>query len=336
MDGKDAVRMWGIHTRDEDLFLSKGVIAIGWEEMGDLTRIEATRDAFKKICEQCNPDFTKIGIAHGAGQVYRFACEVNVGDIVVFPSKTDRKINIGRIESDYYHEEGCATYSHRRKVKWLKHLPRTDFSQGALYEVSAAMSFFSVKNYYDEFMKALDKGFVPQSDDDVEDESIGATSEEIEQSSKDYILKELSRSLKGYDLEDFVAKLLNAMGYRTTVSKHGGDRGVDITAYKDELPPRILVQVKSNDGDISESKLQSLKGAMKEGDYGLFVTLSDYTKNARHYLDNTPIIRGINGNDLTTLVLRYYENLDDKYKQILHLKKVYIPVAEEQPEGEDA
>ena len=61
------------------------------------------------------------------------------------------------------------------------------------------------------------------------------------------ILKELSRRLKGYDLEDFVADLLRAMGYRTIVSPHGGDSGIDITAYKDELPPRILVQVKSRD-----------------------------------------------------------------------------------------
>ena len=90
----------------------------------------------------------------------------------------------------------------------------------------------------------------------------------------DYILKELSRNLKGYDLEGFVADLLRAMGYRATVSPKGSDGGVDITAYKDELPPRILVQVKSQDGDIRESTIQSLRGAMKEGDYGFFVTLS--------------------------------------------------------------
>ena len=57
-----------------------------------------------------------------------------------------------------------------------------------------------------------------------------------------------------------------------------------IGEYKDELPPRILVQVKSQDGDIRETTIQSLKGAMREGDYGLFVTLSNYTKNAKNIL----------------------------------------------------
>ena len=52
------------------------------------------------------------------------------------------------------------------------------------------------------------------------------------------------------------------------------------------MPLRIVVHVKSQDGDIRETTIQSLKGAMKEGDYGLFVTLSDYTPNARKYLVN--------------------------------------------------
>lgn len=115
------------------------------------------------------------------------------------------------------------------------------------------------------------------------------------------------------------------MGYRAEVSQHGGDSGIDITAYKDELPPRILVQVKSSDSDIRETTIQSLKGAMREGDYGLFITLANYTKNAQNYLKNTPIIRGINGTELVELVLKYYDGLSDKYRQMIPLQKVYIP-----------
>ena len=143
-------------------------------------------------------------------------------------------------------------------------------------------------------------------------------------------MKELSRNLKGYALEEFVADLLRAMGYRTTVSPQGGDSGIDITAYKDELPPRILVQVKSQDSDIKETTIQSLKGAMREGDYGLFVTLFNYTKNAQKYLESTPIIRGINGTELVDLILKYYEDLDIKYRKMIPLKMVYIPVPKQE------
>lgn len=327
----DEKRIWGIHTKDDNMFLQRDVIAIGWKDMGDLSKIDASRDAFKEKYLQVYPDAKKGSVANGAGMLYRFACEVHVGDYVVFPSKIDRMINLGVIEGGYEYDADAAEYVQQRKVKWLKHIPRTAFSQGALYEVGSAMSFFTVKNYADEYLAALDKGFKKTAitTDGEEDESVGATAEEIIESTKDFILKELSKNLKGYALEEFVADLLRAMGYRTTVSSQGGDSGIDITAYKDELPPRILVQVKSQDGDIKETTIQSLKGAMREGDYGLFVSLSNYTKNAQKYLDSTPIIRGINGMELVALVLKYYDDLSEKYKKMIPLKMVYIPVAKE-------
>ena len=328
MDGNlEERKVWGIHTQNDSLFLNQGLIAIGWRDFGDLTKVEATRDAFKAHYIEAYPGAKKGQIANGAGMLYRFYHDVQIGDYVIFPSKTDRKINIGTVEGDYYFQDNDGEYVQRRKVKWLKHVPRLSFSQGALYELGSAMSFFSVKSYADEFLSALDKDFKKAVDsDDAEDESVGATADDIIENTKDFILKELSHQLKGYDLEAFVADLLRAMGYRTTISPHGGDSGIDITAYKDELPPRILVQVKSQDGDIKETTIQSLKGAMREGDYGLFVTLSNYTKNAQKYLDNTPIIRGINGTELVDLILKYYGQLSDKYRKMIPLKMVYIPV----------
>lgn len=323
-------KVWGIHTLNDNLFLSKNLIAIGWREFGDLKNVEGSRDAFKAHYAEVYPDVKKGQIPTSSGMLYRFLYEAQIGDYVVFPSKIDRKINIGIIESDYYFEDADGEYVQRRKVKWLKHVPRTSFSQGALHEVGSAMSFFSVKNYADEFLSALDKDFKKKVDDDVEDETVGATAEDIIESTKDFVLKELSKKLKGYDLEEFIADLLQAMGYRTTVSPHGGDSGIDITAYKDELPPRILVQVKSGDGNIKETTIQSLKGAMREGDYGLFVTLADYTKNARKYLEGVPIIKGINGTELVDLILKYYDDLSDKYQKMIPLKMVYIPVPREE------
>lgn len=324
------IKIWGIHTQDEGLFLKDDKIAIGWKEMGDLGAIPANRDDFKEKYIEAFPDAKKGSIPTGVGMLYRFCYEVQKGDYVVYPSKSDRMVNIGQVTGDYKYVADAHEYVQQRDVKWLKHIPRTYFSQGALYEIGSALSFFAVKNYADEFLAALDKGFKKSTVATDEDDTIGATAEDIIESTKDFILKELSRNLKGYALEEFVADLLRAMGYRTTVSAHGGDSGIDITAYKDELPPRILVQVKSQDSDIKETTIQSLKGAMREGDYGLFVTLSNYTKNAQKYLESTPIIRGINGTELVDLILKYYEDLDDKYQKMIPLKMVYIPVPKEE------
>ena len=323
-------RVWGIHTKDANLFLKNNVIALGWQQIGDLSLIAPDSESFKEKYIAAYPDAKKGSIPTGVGMLFRFCHEVQIGDYIIYPSKIDRMINIGAVTGDYMYVPDANEYVQQRSVKWLKHLPRMSFSQGALYEIGSAMSFFMVKNYADEFLAALDKGFVKSISEGEEDDTVGATADDIIESTKDFILKELSRQLKGYDLEQFVADLLQAMGYRTTVSPHGGDSGIDITAYKDELPPRILVQVKSQDSDIKETTIQSLKGAMREGDYGLFVTLSNYTKKAQKYLENTPIIRGINGTELVDLILKYYDDLSEKYRRMIPLKMVYIPVPKEE------
>ena len=315
--------IWGIHTKDDNLFINNSLIGIGWEEFGDASSLDNSREAFKNHYSQIYPDAKPMSVANSASMIYKFVHEITIGDYVIFPSKMSRRIYIGEIIGDYYFDLDAKNYLHRRKVKWLKDFPRTAFSQAALYEIGSFLTLFTVKNNADEFMAALEgKSYSSFAEDDT----VGATAEDILDNTRDFILKELSHKLKGYDLEDFVANLLQAMGYRTKVSQKGGDSGIDIIAYKDELPPRILVQVKSTDGDIKESTIQSLRGAMKEGDYGLFVTLSNYTKNALTYLEHTPIIRGINGTELVDLILKYYEHLDDKYQDMIPLKKVYIPV----------
>lgn len=328
------VRVWGIHTRDDAMFKNESVIAIGWPDFGNLRAFGNDREAMKNHYIEVFTGRQKPGaFAVCSGQLYRFAYDMQIGDYVVHPSKVDRMINIGKITGDYeYKPEALKPpfdYVQQRKVEWLVSLPRTSFSQAALYEVGAALSVFEISKNAEEFLKATNPNFKPTLGDvngDGEDDTVASTAEDILDATKDFILKTISRELKGYALEDFVANLLNAMGYRTQISPHGGDSGIDIIAYKDELPPRIAVQVKSQDSDIKETTIQSLKGAMMPGDYGLFVTLSNYTKNAQKFLDSNPIIRGINGNELVDLVLKYYENLSEKYQKMIPLKKVYIPV----------
>lgn len=135
-------RVWGIHTLDDNLFLKENVVAIGWNEVGDLSKIAPDRDAFKKKYTETYPDAKKMSIATSAGMLYRFSNEVQIGDYIVFPSKINREINIGTVESDYIYDPDTESYVQQRKVKWLKHLPRTAFSQGALYEIGSALSFF--------------------------------------------------------------------------------------------------------------------------------------------------------------------------------------------------
>jgi restriction system protein len=138
-------------------------------------------------------------------------------------------------------------YPHVRALKWLRAVPHTLFSQGALYEIGSAMSLFLVRNHADEF-RAIVEGNAALVTPVAQDESVAAVAEDIEETTRDFVLKRLAQTLKGHPFADFVAHLLNTMGYRTRVSPEGPDGGIDIVAHKDELgfePPIIKVQVKA-------------------------------------------------------------------------------------------
>lgn len=331
MDDKEKdIVIWGMHSQDDNLFLNskQPVIAIGWKEIGSLQNFNNNIEDYKTTYSNTYKNKSKSSIAGSVAQIYKFKEKMEIGDYVVFSSKSDRKINIGVIDSDYFYQEG-ERYPNRRKVKWLKHIPRTCFTQGALYEIGSFLSVFQIKNYSDEILNALDKNTSQKQVVVSEDDTIQATAETIMLSTQDYVLKKLSSCYKGYPLESVCESLLKAMGYFTKASKQGGDRGVDLIAYKDELPPRIIVQVKSYDSDVPERDVQSLKGALKQGDYGLFITLGNYSKNAQQYIEENPMIKAINGREFVDLILKFYDKMDDKFKSNMNLIQVYLPIAKQ-------
>ena len=324
--------LWGIHagkTGDADaLFFKKNCVAVGWAKMGDLGALKPDREAFKARVAQVYPEKKPGAIPNNAGQLFRFAHEMKIGDIVVYPSKHDRQVHVGRIEGDYvYDPQTESGYPHHRAVKWLRSIPRTHFSQGALYEIGSAMSLFLVRNYADEFRAVL-AGKAPPPTPVAQDESVAAVAEDIEETTRDFVIKRLAQELKGHPFAAFVAHLLNTMGYRTRVSPEGPDGGVDIIAHKDELgfePPIIKVQVKSTEGNIGDPEVSSLYGKVGNGEHGLFVTLGGFTPKAAAFAKSKSNLRLIDGEDLVQLVFTHYDQFDSRYKGLLPLRRVYVP-----------
>jgi len=326
------VIVWGIHagkTGDaETLFLKKNVVALGWDKFGDPSAIKPERELFKAKMAEAYPEMKLGALPLAAGQVFRFIHELKVGDIVAYPSKIDRQVHIGIVEGEYkYNPSLGGTYPNTRTVKWVKSLPRTTFTQGALYEIGAEMSFFQVKTYADEFLAALEgKAISPESE--AEDETVAYVVGDIEQNTRDFVLKRLSQQLKGHPFAHFVSHLLERMGYRTRVAPEGPDSGIDIIAHKDELgfePPIIKVQVKSNDGSIGDPVVSALYGKVGAGEFGLLVTLGTFTKQAINFAISKSNLLLIDGDKLVDLILQHYEQFNSKYKGLLPLRRVYIP-----------
>ncbi len=175
-------------------------------------------------------------------------------------------------------------------------------------------------------------------DDSTEEAAEGSAAITLEQA-EEMAWKEIEEYLAEmppYDFQKLVGELLKAMGYHVAwIAPPGKDGGVDVIAYNDPLgtkPPRIKVQVKrnANSAKIDVVGLRSFMAVLGEGDVGLYVALSGFTKDTD--LEARQSHRRITLVDTSKLVelwTAHYEKLEDSARRMLPLKPVWFLAAED-------
>lgn len=136
------------------------------------------------------------------------------------------------------------------------------------------------------------------------------------------------RSLEAAREPHFIAHQLGCMGYHARVTQKSADGGVDVIAHRDELGferPVIKVQCKQTVATIGRPDVQRLLGAVERDEFGLFVTLGDFSREARDTECSKPQLRLVNGQDLCDLVFSHYERFDPQWQAVAPLKRRYIP-----------
>lgn len=101
--------------------------------------------------------------------------------------------------------------------------------------------------------------------------------------------------MSGQDFERLICRLLDAMEFRTELTKVSGDGGIDIIAVLDKLiiGGKYLFQCKryAPDNLVGASAVRDFYGAVTadRAVKGVFVTTSDFTPQAREFADKTGI-----------------------------------------------
>lgn len=337
MAGQLAV--WGVHMGEHTGTrpVENGYVAIGWGALGDLRQYQ-TREAFKAALAECYPEKKAGSRPVDAGILYRFTHDMKAGDIVVYPSKHDRMVNIGRFtgETEYVAEDQDG-YPNRRRVAWLGHFPRNDFSQSALNEIGAFITVFLIQGHAGEFLAKV--GAQPDQAApvpvDVEPEEVAdddaatvGVSRQAEMTTGDFIIRQIMGKLSGYEFEELVAHILECMGYTARVTPRSGDGGVDVIAHRDKLgfePPILKVQCKRKTDQTPRPEVDQLLGTLGDGEFGLFVSLGSFSRQAVELERNRPKLRLIDGEQFVELLLEHYGRLSPRYRSIIPLKQIYVP-----------
>ena len=174
-----------------------------------------------------------------------------------------------------------------------------------------------------------------EGDEEAVEKSATITLEQAEEMAWAEIEAHLA-AMHPYEFQELVASLLKAMGYHVGwVAPPGKDGGIDVIAFNDPLgtrPPRIKVQVKrnANSPKIDVVGLRSFMAVLGEGDVGLFVALSGFTKDAElEARQSQRRITLIDTAQLVDLWTRHYAALDDSARLRLPLKPVWFLAGDE-------
>ncbi len=320
--------------RFED-FRTGSYVSIGWSEMGDLSKL-ITREEFGAAVAQTYPSMRKAQAAASTGQPFRFVREIKVGDTVITYDRSERIYLVGTVKGNYeYAPQESPDQPNIRRVNWRGKVARDSLSVAARNSLGAIATLFQVPTDVAIEIEQLLIGSPPTlsaaSDTTLEahvDEQVSDLYRDVQGKGFEFI-KDKVNQLDWEEMQELVAGLLRAMGYKTRISPSGSDRGKDIVASPDGLgfeDPRIVVEVKHRNAAMGSQEIRSFLGGRHENDKGLYVSTGGFTKDARYEAERGRIpVTLMDLDDLVKALLEHYEKMDVDMQRLIPLRKVYWP-----------
>ena len=230
-------------------FRERGLAAVGWNQLAAHAKPGVGRKQLIALYQSVEPQAKQGTVISGASQVWRFVNDIQDGDWVVTYSPANRLYSIGKVSGPVEHhpEWGEQGMSLVRKVQWQgQELPRDNLCTSTKNSLGSTLTLFEVpSNAAAEVLAALKGKPAPTVEDEAE-EVIADPLADIESQALERI-KDRVNELDWDDMQQLVAGILRAMGYKTQVSPPGSDRGKDIVASPDGFGfehSRIVVEVK--------------------------------------------------------------------------------------------
>ncbi len=338
----------GRHGEYEQKFIQENRVYVTWDSLDVNVGSLAKRAELQAAMVQRYPDAKPKRILNWVSQVWPFAHEIQKGDLVILPLKTQPAIQIGEVTGDYHFESaGANPFFHWRPVKWIgEAVPRRNFGKDLLFTLGAFLTICRVKKNNAESRIAAMRatGWRPEAIADatksaplsaaqVTDES--AEDSDLEELAKDQIAQLIAARFKGHGLTRLVESILNAQGYTTYRSPEGADAGVDIVAGAGPLgfgAPRLCVEVKSEESPIDRSTVDKLLGAVSKfgAQEGLFVSWSGFKSNVQKELAASFFrVRLWTQKELLEALFAHYDQFDEALRAELPLKRIWTVAAQE-------
>lgn len=331
--------MWMVRSdsgKRYDDFRDRGAAGIGFPEVAEIAKPGVGRKTLIRAYEEVRPEANERSIMAAVSQVHRFVNEIRESDIVVTYSPANRTYLVGKVTgpSEYHPEWTSQSMDLARTVHWLPdEVDRDTLSVTARNSLGSTLTVFTLSDAIRDEALAIATGeATPQRPpvNDKENVDLPDPLADYESIAFERIKDQVSR-LDWEDMQQLVAGILRAMGYKTQVSPPGADLGRDILASPDGFGferPRIVVEVKHRKETMGSTALRSFLGGRHPDDRGLYVSTGGFTKDARYEADRSTVPLALwTLDELTKALLDNYETADAKTRSLISLRTFYVPVA---------
>lgn len=328
--------------------IASGVVGGGWHEMPDLSDV-SDREQLRAIVSDVYGGSKNV-VANITGQLWTLITRIKDGDMIVLPIRSTSQLAFGQVVGGgykYMAKEEDPTKRHVIQVKWFKtEVSKSVLKQDLRYQLGSALTVFEVGNNdaayrLEQVMagkqdpgarSAMNPGISTPSEIAQDEQSNETAAINLTEIAQDEIAKRLQEDFKGHELAELVEALLTAEGFKCRNSPPGADGGVDVLAGMGPLgmdSPKLVVQVKSQTGAVSDTVLQQLNGAIHrfQADQALLVTFGGVTGPAKTYLETQYFnIRVWTIDDIIQSIYKHYPVLDSEMKARLPLKQIWVPI----------
>ncbi|MEJ6589713.1 MAG: hypothetical protein QNL43_07905, partial [Crocinitomicaceae bacterium] len=105
----------GENANKWDEFRNEGIMALGWDELGDLNHYDGKKEIAERLRQLENTESSKKNDASANYDIFK---TIEIGDVIIVKKGVKEYLGYGVVESEYFYDDDREEFKSCRKVDW--------------------------------------------------------------------------------------------------------------------------------------------------------------------------------------------------------------------------
>ncbi len=166
LDMHDGMKIWTFSSGEKaskwNEFKTEGIIAIGWDDVGDLTEYRSKSEIKNKLNQLYGTKSSHVNDSHA---LWQFNNDIKIGDYIIAKKGSKTILGLGVVTSDYSFDNQRNDFKHIRKIEWKK---IGQWTTDDKFAVKTLTDITPYKDFYDKLINIInDNKYAIQPENDI-------------------------------------------------------------------------------------------------------------------------------------------------------------------------